>query len=168
MASEAEPSGEDIMKAAHEDAGVEIPRESAMSRKLQQIISRFRIREEGSRRFTSEEEEAERLDTEIKKFSTQKKHAKVQKHRRADEGHYEKGRTGALVWKPQFEFFHLVNDDALEAATMRMVNSYDHLHGKKGEWGKERIHSVKTYLKSLRGLRDGERKRLSIPEPGIQ
>ena len=72
MASEAEPSGEDIMKAAHEDAGVEIPRESAMSRKLQQIISRFRIREEGSRRFTSEEEEAERLDTEIKKFSPKK------------------------------------------------------------------------------------------------
>ena len=156
-----EPSGADLARLAHEQAGVKIPTESAMSRKIQEIINKFRIRKEGSRDFTTEEEENVRLDHEIKKFLVQKQHAYAKKHRYPDRGHYERGRTGKQVWKPQFEFFHIVNDDALEVATMRMVETYDKLHDNKREWGKERMHVVEEYLARVRQLRKSERKRLT-------
>ena len=71
-------AGADIAKGAHERAGVDIPERSAMSMKLQQIINRFRIREEGNRKFIGEEDEARRLDLEMKKFYSQKNYQKLE------------------------------------------------------------------------------------------
>ena len=94
-----EPVDPSPSEVAHEQAGVSVPTESAMSRKLQQIINKFKAHREGSTHFRGEEEEATHLDHVIKQFLDQKNHAYARKHRWPDRGHYEpRSRSGKQIW----------------------------------------------------------------------
>ena len=170
MASEA-PTEADIkseeFRAALQEEEVKIPRTSGMAMMLQRIIATFRPRFEGDatkHRWDNQAAEDERIDDAIKKFVKHKSIATGSAHRRWKEDHYRELK-GHRVFVPRFQYFNLIDDDALEEATNDLVEDYREYHkagvsaGERRKWEFERKQDVDKYLTELREL-SAEKERL--------
>ena len=143
MASEATAGdqAEEEYQEARLEAGVDIPTTSAMYKQLQRLAIRFYSRSEESAEgkkyeWRGQQDEDERIDDEIDKLLKHRDVAGRYAHREFGRDKWRQIKSKGKVHEvfvPKFEYFNLVGDDELEAATDRLVNDYVKYHKKQGK-----------------------------------